>query len=50
MHGSKLPLILWFWAAYLVSSHSNGLSALQLKSQLWTLLAEEGAVDTPHSS
>jgi transposase-like protein len=48
MHGSKLPLTLWFWAAYLVASHSNGLSALQLKSQLglgsyktaWLLLAK----------
>ncbi len=48
MHGSKLTLTLWFWAAYLVASHSNGLSALQLKNQLglgsyktaWLLLAK----------
>lgn len=34
MHGSKLPLAVWFWAAYLMATHSNGLSALQLQSQL----------------
>lgn len=34
MHGSKLSLTVWFWAAYLMATHSNGLSALQLQSQL----------------
>src|SRR5271169_836323 len=34
MHGSKLPLIVWFWAAYLMATHSNGISALQLQRQL----------------
>lgn len=34
MHGSKLPLTLWFWAAYLMATHSNGISALQLWRQL----------------
>ena len=34
MHGSKLSLTVWFWAAYLMSSHSNGISALQLQKQL----------------
>ena len=34
MHGSKLPLSKWFWAAYLMATHSNGISALQLKVQL----------------
>lgn len=29
LHGSKLPLTLWFWAAYLMATHSNGISALQ---------------------
>ena len=24
MHGSKLPLTVWFWAAYLMTTHSNG--------------------------
>lgn len=34
LHGSKLPLTLWFWAAYLMATHSNGISALQLQHQL----------------
>ena len=34
MHGSKLPLIAWFWAVYLMATHSNGISALQLQKQL----------------
>ena len=34
MHGSKLPLSVWFWAAYLMATHSNGISALQLMKQL----------------
>ena len=33
MHGSKLPLTVWFWAAYLMATHSNGISALQLQEQ-----------------
>jgi hypothetical protein len=48
MHGSKLPLKIWFLAAFLMATHSNGISALQLKSQLglgsyktaWLLLAK----------
>lgn len=24
MDGSKLPLSMWFWAVYLVATHSNG--------------------------
>jgi hypothetical protein len=31
MHASKLPLTLWFWAAFLMATHSNGISALQLQ-------------------
>ncbi len=34
MHGSKLSLSVWFWAAYLMATHSNGISALQLQRQL----------------
>jgi hypothetical protein len=34
MHHSKLPLTLWFWAADLMATHSNGISALQLQRQL----------------
>ena len=34
MHGSKLPLTAWFWGAYLMATHSNGMSARQLWRQL----------------
>lgn len=34
MHRSHLPLSIWFWAAYLLATHSNGMSALQLQSEL----------------
>ena len=34
LHGSKLDLTIWFWAAYLMATHSNGISALQLQKQL----------------
>lgn len=34
MHGSKLALTVWFWAAYLMATHSNGISALQVHKQL----------------
>ncbi|MDE2013074.1 MAG: IS1595 family transposase [Alphaproteobacteria bacterium] len=34
MHGSKLSLTAWFWAAYLMATHSNGISARQLWRQL----------------
>src|SRR6185312_12022124 len=34
MHHSKLPLTIGFWAAYLMATHSNGISALQLQRQL----------------
>jgi hypothetical protein len=34
MHRSKLLLTAWFWAAHLMSTHSNGMSARQLEYQL----------------
>ena len=34
MHGSKLSLTVWFWAASLMATHSNGISARQLWRQL----------------
>lgn len=34
LHHSKLALTTWFWAAYLMATHSNGISALQLQRQL----------------
>ncbi len=34
MHRSHLPLAIRFWAAFLMAAHSNGMSALQLQSEL----------------
>jgi len=34
MHRSKISLQLWFWSAYLLTSETPGMSALQLKRQL----------------
>jgi hypothetical protein len=34
MHGTRMPLQLWFWAAYLVATHHPGISAVQLQRQL----------------
>jgi transposase-like protein len=34
MHGTHTPLRLWFWAAYLVATHTPGISAVQLQRQL----------------
>ena len=34
LHRTKLPLTVWFWAAHLMSTHSNGMSARQLQDQL----------------
>ena len=30
MQDSKLPLVTWFWAVYLMTSHSNGISATSI--------------------
>lgn len=46
LHGTRVSLRDWFWAAYLVTTHTPGLSALQLQRQLgirryetaWTML------------
>ena len=34
MHRSKLSLTTWFWAAHLMATHSNGMSARQFEDQL----------------
>ncbi len=34
MHQSKLPLTTRFWAAHVMATHSNGMSARQLENQL----------------
>lgn len=52
MHGTRTPLQLWFWAAYLLATHHPGISAVQLQRQLgiryhetaWMLLHKLRAV------
>src|SRR3990172_3828592 len=34
MHRSRQPLTNWFWAAYLVTTHTPGMSALQFQRQM----------------
>jgi transposase-like protein len=34
MHGTRTPLQVWFWAAYLVTSQTPGMSAVQFQRQL----------------
>lgn len=34
MHRTKIPLCTWFWAAYLMATHTPGISAYQLARQL----------------
>lgn len=34
MQGSHMPLSVWFWAAYLVASHTAGMSAAHFQRQL----------------
>jgi hypothetical protein len=34
MHGSKLDLTVWFWAIYVMATHSNGISMTRLQLQL----------------
>ena len=34
LHGTRTPLRLWFWAAYLIATHTPGMSAKQLQRQL----------------
>jgi ribosomal protein L37AE/L43A len=34
MHQSKLPLTTWFWAAYVMATQPNGISANQLQREL----------------
>src|SRR5512144_2507170 len=57
LHASKLPLTVWFLAAYFMATHTNGLSARQLQSLLglgsyrtaWMLAAKlRRAMVAPH--
>lgn len=45
LHRTKLPLLMWFWAAYLLIQDKRGISAMQLSRELnlryataWTML------------
>jgi transposase-like protein len=42
MHRSHLPVHIWFWAAYLVATHTPGISAVQLQRQLGLKSDETG--------
>ena len=42
MHGTHTSLRLWFWAAYLVATHTPGISAVQLQRQLGISRYETG--------
>ena len=42
MHRSKLPLTTWFWAAHVMATHSNGMSARQLEDQLGRRHLQDG--------
>ena len=52
MHRSKPSLTTWFWAAHLMSTHSNGMSVRQFEDQLgltyktaWLLTQKPAAID-----
>lgn len=36
MHASKLPLAIWFWAAYLMATHSNGIATITVAAYCLT--------------
>ena len=50
LHASKLPLTVWFWAAYLMATHSNGISALQLQKQLGYRLLPQRLAARPQAA
>jgi transposase-like protein len=45
LHRTRVPLTVWFWAAYLVTTHTPGLSAVQLQRQLGVSYAQIEALD-----
>ena len=51
LHASKLPLTVWFWAAYLMATHSNGISARSSRnSSVSALTAALGCSPTLRAS
>src|SRR5438270_8111372 len=45
MHHSKLPLTAWFWAAYLMATHSNGISGFATAAPARFRLLQDGVAD-----
>src|SRR5436305_7553538 len=41
MQHSKLPLTTWFWAAYVMATQPNGISALQLQPRAFPRLLQD---------
>ena len=46
LHNTKLPLTVWFWAAYLMTTDKRGISALLLQRQLGLRRYETAFVQT----
>jgi ribosomal protein L37AE/L43A len=43
LHNTKIPLTVWFWAAYLMTTDKRGLSALLLQRSLpWVAMRRPG--------
>jgi hypothetical protein len=50
MHRSKLPLTAWFWAAHLMATHSNGMSAQGVSRDQPIKPAQPLHIDEPEST
>src|SRR5580693_1591300 len=49
MERTRTPLSIWFWAAYLVSSHTPGISAVQFQQPAWLEPLRDGIPDPPQT-
>ena len=47
LHNTKTPLTLWFWAAYLMTTDTRGISALVLQRQLGLRRYRDRVDDAP---
>ena len=47
MHRSRFPLKEWFWAAYLVATHTPVMSATQLRRQMDVAIRLNGSASAP---
>ena len=50
LHASKLPLTVWFWAAYLMATHSNGISVRLCCKLGEGAMRNQGASCSPYDS